>query len=218
MAREQDDTATGDGSLLHSRAGDRLRGPREHDIMTARTTDSRRATRATDLLVGVVIVLTLMMYAVLRYPASISQGGGASFFATTLALAVYGSGAVWARRQPSESLEIALEKGATLALVLGAVAIVNHSLEMFAALRPSLSAIRGVGMWALMFLAFGGAASATYHRVVAQSSGSTSVHHVWPPRPWRHNGLRASGARRDPTNGRTRVIATEGTSFRTRLT
>jgi len=53
----------------------------------------------------------------------------------------------------------------TLRILLGAVAVLNHTLEIFAALDSSVSAILGVSMWGLMFLGFGVAASATYHRL-----------------------------------------------------
>ena len=55
--------------------------------------------------------------------------------------------------------------GWKLGLLLGGFAVINHSLEVFAHLRPPLPAIRGVAMWAVTFLVCGAASSFTDTRV-----------------------------------------------------
>ena len=127
--------------------------------------DLRRVTLASELLLGIVLVFALMLYGALRYPASLSQGGLVSFLATAGALLAYGAAALSARRQSAGSLQIALGQGSWVGILLGAVAVVNHALEIFGALGSPLSAILGVSMWGLMFLAFGVVASATYNLV-----------------------------------------------------
>lgn len=55
--------------------------------------------------------------------------------------------------------DTAVDVGWKLGLLLGALQVVNHSLEVFASLQPPLPAIRGVAMWAVMFLVCGAASS-----------------------------------------------------------
>ena len=134
--------------------------------MNAMTANApRRVTLASELLLGITVIFLVMLYAAFRYPASLSQSGLVSFLATAGALLAYGAACLAARRHTSASLQIALGQGTTVGILLGAVAVVNHTLEIFASLDSSVSAILGVSMWGLMFLAFGVAASATYHRL-----------------------------------------------------
>jgi hypothetical protein len=124
----------------------------------------RRVTLASILLLSIAVLFALLAYAALRYPASLSQGGQISVLLIAGALLVYGAAALWLRHAASASLQLALEHGARIGLLLGAFAVVNHVLEIFAALDSSLGAVLGVSMWALLFLAFGGVASAIYQR------------------------------------------------------
>ena len=118
---------------------------------------------ATHLLLAIVVVFALMLYGTLRYPASLSQGGLVSFLATAGALLAYGAAALSARRQSAGSLRIALGQGARFGILLGSVAVLSHVLEIFGNLGSPTSAILGVSMWGLMFLAFGVVASSTYN-------------------------------------------------------
>src|SRR4051812_28170206 len=124
----------------------------------------RRVTLTSPLLLGIGVLFALLLYAVLRYPASLSQGGQFSLLVTAGALLASGAAALWARHAASDSLQIALEQGGRIGLLLGAVAVLNHTIEIFAALDATMGAIFGVSMWAVLFLAFGGVASATYQR------------------------------------------------------
>ena len=65
------------------------------------------------------------------------------------------------RQTPSR---IAVAVGCKFGLLLGGVHIINHTLEVFADLQPPLPAIRGVAMWAVMFLVCGAASSIAYGR------------------------------------------------------
>lgn len=56
--------------------------------------------------------------------------------------------------RPTRSLAPAWRVGVVAGVVLGIIAILNHTLEIFAALSPLWSAVRGIGMWVLTFLAF----------------------------------------------------------------
>src|SRR4051812_41360277 len=109
--------------------------------MSAMTANApHRVTLASQLLLGIVLIFVLMLYAALRYPASLSQGGLVSFLATAGALLAYGAVGLSARRRTSASLQIALGQGTTVGILLGAVAVVNHALEIFASLDSSVSA------------------------------------------------------------------------------
>ena len=130
----------------------------------------RPATLASTLLLGIGVLFALLLYAVLRYPASLSQGGQFSLLVTAGALLAYGAAALWARRATSDSLQMALEQGARIGLLLGAFAVLIHTIEIFATLDSTMGAIFGVSMWAVLFLAFGGVASAT-----SQRSGSLGL-------------------------------------------
>lgn len=59
---------------------------------------------------------------------------------------------------------MAVAVGAKYGLLLGGVQVINHSLEVFANLQPPLPAIRGVAMWAVVFLVCGAASSIAYSR------------------------------------------------------
>ena len=60
--------------------------------MNAITANSpRRVTLAYGLLLGIVVIFLLMLYAALRYPASLSQGGLVSFLANPIASAASAS-------------------------------------------------------------------------------------------------------------------------------
>ena len=68
-------------------------------------------------------------------------------------------------------LRMAVAVGCNLGLLLGGVQVINHSLEVFANLQPPLPAIRGVAMWAVMFLVCGAASSIAYGRARAVAFG-----------------------------------------------
>lgn len=61
--------------------------------------------------------------------------------------------------------------GCRLGLFLGGVQVLNHSLEVFANLPPPVAAVRGVAMWAVMFLVCSTASAAVYSRTGAVRRG-----------------------------------------------
>ncbi len=67
----------------------------------------RRVTLASILLLGIAVLFALLFYAVLRYPASLSQGGQLSLLLIAGALLVYGAAALWLRHASSASLQLA---------------------------------------------------------------------------------------------------------------
>jgi len=68
-------------------------------------------------------------------------------------------------------LRTAVAVGCRFGLLLGGAQVINHSLEVFAHLQPPLPAIRGVAMWAVMFLVCGAASSNAYLRTRAVPFG-----------------------------------------------
>jgi hypothetical protein len=62
-------------------------------------------------------------------------------------------------------MNAATRAGLKFGILLGAVAVVNHTLEVFGGLGPALSAVRGVGMWAVTFVLFGFASRQVSDRV-----------------------------------------------------
>src|SRR5262249_27924252 len=75
---------------------------------------------------------------------------------------------------PSERVQSALQRGAIFGVVLGAAAIIGHTLEVFATLSPPIPAILGVGSWGLMFLLLGLASARTWHREKSIALGIVS--------------------------------------------
>jgi len=123
------------------------------------------------LLIGSALLLAMLIFAVLRFPASLAGAGWGSFLATAGALVIYGAAATWAARQTSPSRQTALRTGGWAGLLLGGVAVISLTLELFGHLDAAWSAIAGVSQWGLMFLAFGAAGSAAFLalRSVAQA-------------------------------------------------
>jgi hypothetical protein len=114
--------------------------------------------------IGIAVTLALMASGVLRFPASIKNGGLTSAVGSWTALLVYAAISEWVRRASLKSVQTAVNDGAKFGVVIALVAIINHSLEEFANLQPPIPAILGVSMWGVMFLLFGGASSFTYRK------------------------------------------------------
>jgi hypothetical protein len=113
---------------------------------------------------GVVLVLALIDYGVLSYPASVGQGGLSNLIASAGLLLTYGIAALWVRTRPAGPAQKALAFGASLGLVLGAVEALNIALEYFANLSGPWSAITGVSAMGLMVMLFGAAGSGVFRR------------------------------------------------------
>ena len=76
----------------------------------------------------------------------------------------------WRMNQQTPS-RMAVAVGCRFGLLLGGVQVINHSLEVFGNLQPPLPAIRGVMMWAILFLVCGAASSFAYGRTRAVPFG-----------------------------------------------
>jgi hypothetical protein len=61
--------------------------------------------------------------------------------------------------------------GVKFGMLLSGFMAISHSLEVFANLQPPLPAVRGVAMWALMFVVCGAASAVTCDRAKAVSLG-----------------------------------------------
>jgi len=112
------------------------------------------------VLAGSTLALALVVYGALRFPASVANGGVTSFLIAVGGLAAYGTAALWARAL-SPDTQMALRVGGVTGVVLGAVAVINHAIELWTSLSPAVGAVLGAGMWGLMFLGFGIACSVT---------------------------------------------------------
>jgi hypothetical protein len=125
---------------------------------------SRPVTLAGGALIGIMFVLGLMFYGVLSYPSSVSGVGRTSLLLSMAGLLVYAAAVVWSGRHSGPTLQTALAQGAKFGAILGCGALVNMALEHFTALGTTGGMVRGVGMWALMFVSFGAAGSAAFQR------------------------------------------------------
>jgi uncharacterized membrane protein len=145
-----------------------------------RTTVSRQAGSASlaNYLSGASLAgLVLLGYEILRFPASLGRGGFTQAVVTGAALLGYLVTSRYATRSSSAADRSALRSGAGVGVVLGAAAILGHTLEVFATLRPPIPAVLGVGMWGLMFLVLGGTSAETYRREESIALGILSS--VW---------------------------------------
>ena len=137
----------------------------------------RPVTLAGGTLAGLVLVFGLMLYSILSYPGSIQGVGLNSLLLLIVGLLAYTGVVVWTWRHRETSVQTALGQGAKFGAILAGGAWVNMAIEHFAPLGPTASMIRGVGMWALMFVAFGAAGSAAYQR--SQSLGLAVLSSIW---------------------------------------
>ena len=114
--------------------------------------------------IGIAVTFGLMVFGVLRFPASIKNGGLTSAVGSCVALIAYIVIAEWGRRSSTKTMQTAVHSGAKFGGVIALVAITNHWLEEFANLQSPFPAILGAGMWSVMFLLFGGASSTTWRK------------------------------------------------------
>ena len=133
-------------------------------MLSAGSRSSRSFTLGMEVEIGVGLTLVLLLVGAWRFPESVTQGL-LSPAGTVVALLVYGGVSEWARRTTSDATRVALAVGAKVGLLIGTLAVINHSLEAFSSIRPPLPAILGVSMWGVMFFCFGAVASATSERV-----------------------------------------------------
>ena len=132
--------------------------------MTTQSSESQVGWPGNTVLVGSALALALVIYAGLRFPASITRGGTTRSMTAIAGLAGYGAAALWSRRSSSADVQSAVRIGAAIGVALAGIAIVNHAVELRTTLPASIGAVLGAGMWGLMFLGFGIACSVTLAR------------------------------------------------------
>ena len=110
---------------------------------------------------GVVIVLALIAVRVARYPASIQGPGNSLLWTNVTLLLVYGLAAIWVSYQSRADVRTAIRIGAITGLLLGAVHVANHLIELFVPARNFALVISPVF---LMFALLGAAGSAAWQR------------------------------------------------------
>lgn len=132
----------------------------------------RESAWSTVTLVGIGLVFALLLYSAVSYPASVGPGGGPAFTAVVGGLVAYGAAAEWVRRRPGGEVRAALARGARIGAALGLVAVGDLALEHFVGGNARLNAVRGVGMWGVLFLAFGAAGSMAADATMARPSGA----------------------------------------------
>jgi preprotein translocase subunit SecF len=81
---------------------------------TTISSQRQRVTFTSALLLAIGVLVALLLYVVLRYSASLSQGGLVSLATIVGALLAYAAAALWARGRTSDSLQGALEQGARI--------------------------------------------------------------------------------------------------------
>ena len=114
--------------------------------------------------VPVVLSIVLLGYFAWEFPASLANGGAFRAAVSLCALSVYAGLSLWLRRQRTPQVTLAMRTGHQIGSILASAAVLFHSVEVFAALRPPMPAILGVSLWGLMFLLLGIAAAETARR------------------------------------------------------
>jgi len=103
----------------------------------------------------------------MRFPESLASGGMLRFIGASAALVAYWAVSEWVRRTSLPDFRLATTPGAAIGILIGALGIGNHFVEVFSGLRAPVPAVLGVGMFGLMFLGFGSASSTAHSRTHA---------------------------------------------------
>jgi hypothetical protein len=127
---------------------------------------ARRTMRTWHLLggttvLGVVAVLTLIAVGVARYPASIQGPGNRLLWTNVTLMLVYGISAIWVSYQSRADVRAAIGIGSITGLLLGAVHVANHVIELLVPARNFALVITPVF---LMFALLGATGSAAWQR------------------------------------------------------
>ena len=150
--------------LFHGAWNAHLDYPIRRETMDSTSPRSRPTTVAGGTLLGIAGVFGLMVYEILSNPESVHGAGLTSAIVVAAGLLAYAGAIVWSMRSKEAAVHTALAHGAKFGVVLAACAWVNMALEHFSDLGTTGSIVRGVGMWALTFVIFGAAASASFLR------------------------------------------------------
>jgi hypothetical protein len=111
------------------------------------------------LVLGVVIVLTLMAVGVARHPSSLQGVGNRLLWLDVALLLAYGIAALWVQFQGSAGVHVAIRLGTIAGLLLGAVFVANHVIELFVPARNFALVISPVLLTLALLGATGSAAT-----------------------------------------------------------
>jgi len=125
-------------------------------------------TRASAVVLGVMLLLLLYAVSVWSLPESIEGGGGRFLVMDIVLVLIYGVFGVCVALQRSAKVSIALNVGALVGLILGLANIAHHFIEFLVPFRGrTASVLLGAGHVLLMFALFSVAASLAWERTRA---------------------------------------------------
>lgn len=116
---------------------------------------NRRATWGREAVYGVLFILALIGYGVLRYPAVWREGGAAGVVVPVVLLALYGLAGLRVRRLSEGPACTALQQGAKMGLWLGVVMVAHLTAEYFANMAAPWNAVVSIGLFPVLFAGFG---------------------------------------------------------------
>jgi hypothetical protein len=108
---------------------------------------------------GMVIVLTLMAVSVAHHPSSLQGTGNRLLWLDVALLLTYGIAATWVLYQSSAGVDLAIRLGTIAGLLLGAVLVANHVIELFVSARSFALVISPVLLTLALLGATGSAAT-----------------------------------------------------------
>ena len=111
------------------------------------------------LVLCVVIMLTLMAVSVARHPSCLQGTGKRLLWLDVALLLAYGIAATWVRNRGNAGLQVAIRLGTIAGLLLGAVLVANHAIELFVPARHFALVISPVLLALALFGATGSAAA-----------------------------------------------------------
>src|SRR5205814_56611 len=97
----------------------------------------------------------VITYAIWRYPGSINRGGGTDVTVIYTMLLLYGIAALSVRRVEHPMARAALRRGSILGLFIGAVEVINTSVDQFTALPATARQAVMLGTMLLIVVLFG---------------------------------------------------------------
>lgn len=108
-----------------------------------------------NLALDVLLILGLIGYGVLRYPAVLREGSAFTMRFTLVLLAAYGVAGVVVWRRTGEAAQVALHEGTRIGLLLSAVMMLHMTAEYFVAMGPFWNTVLSLGLFPVLFLGFG---------------------------------------------------------------
>lgn len=116
------------------------------------------------MLCGVLLDLTLMSFSLLWYPSVLAAGRASTVLTCGAMLLVYGAVGVCLPLKASPTVTTALRGGTIYGLIIGAIFVVDLTVEDFVDLGQQASTFSTLGFMLLIFLCFGGAGASGTHK------------------------------------------------------